>query len=103
MPRLRNTNTLITDRSQVQDGDCLVFNGSAWDAIGIASKNRRGESLEMWTDEIEYVGHYDMYRFGFGGVFMKISSHTFDRLKAQQDEYYRETGDLEGFRTGLFQ
>ena len=103
MPRLRNPNTLITHWSQLSEGDKLVSRGTFWDIVGsgvsISCHAARRVVCVSAEAGVEYV--LDDMTINNMRV-MKISFHTYARLKLERAEYHRSHGSLMGYRTGLF-
>ena len=102
MPRLRNTNIVISNVSEIVPGDHLVFRSPLFDIVGIAAVSMLGE-ICIEVNEDRHILRYVITeeRILCRSV-IKISAQAFDRLKAEQVQYYRENDDLEGYRTGLF-
>ena len=110
MPRLRNTNTIITDISQICEGDCLLFRGNLWDTVGIAGRLSDG-LMYICTTGCDGVTARDIPISSnklTNSKVIKISQQTYDRILLELEAYRREGRHLmvafkiAGFRTGLF-
>ena len=108
MPRLRNTNTLITDLSQISEGDLIIYHGNLWDAIGTVTILDGAFRLLLDQGQFRPTGwsHFEYYSITNVYInnrqFMKISTQTFDRIQSDQEQYIRVNRRIGGFRTGLF-
>lgn len=103
MPRLRQTNTIITDISQISEGDLLLFRGNCWDTLGIAIIS--SGAMRFRLDEVQTSRDYS---YSITDVeinlkrYMKIDPETYLRVRSEQEAYKREHYVMEGYRTGLF-
>ena len=81
MPRLRNANTLITDLSQISEGDLIIYHGNLWDAIGTVTILDGAFRLLLDQGQFRPTGwsHFEYYSITNVYInnrqFMKISTH----------------------------
>ena len=82
MPRLRNRNTVITDMSQISEGDCLVYRGIFRDIVGTPKILAGQMHLRLDQDGVGALFYIITNIRIANGQYIKISPQIFSELKS---------------------